>query len=210
MTETIPAVLTNRALDPRPDSMGQVTLGCTVDLQPLQSGAGDAVPDGEVGELVVGGSPGIHLFSGYLDDPATTMQSFREGWFHTGDRAVRDGDGSYSFAGRGGDILKVAGENVSAVEVEAVLAAHPAVFEAAVAGEADPVRDEVPVAYVVLRTEATTTTADDLATWCEHRLAPAKRPHRIHVVDELPRTSVGKIRKFMLPELVGAAAGERR
>jgi carnitine-CoA ligase len=209
MTETIPAVLTNRALDPRPDAMGQVTLGCSVDLQDLESGG--PVADGDTGELVVGGIPGITLFDGYLDDAQTTMRSFRGAWFRTGDRATRDGDGRFHFAGRGGDILKVAGENVSAVEVESVLAAHPAVFEAAVTGEPDPVRDEVPIAYVVLRGErAAATDVDTLTEWCEQRLAPAKRPRRIHVVDELPRTSVGKIRKFMLPQLVAAAAGERR
>jgi crotonobetaine/carnitine-CoA ligase len=202
-------VLTNRALDPRPDSMGAVTLGCTVDLHDPESGG--PVQDGDTGELVVGGIPGTTLFAGYLDDPQTTARSFRGPWFRTGDRAVRDGDGRYSFAGRGGDILKVAGENVSAVEVEAVLAAHPAVFEAAVAGEPDPVRDEVPIAYVVLRGDAAAgTTPQALQAWCEQRLSPAKRPRRIHVVDELPRTSVGKIRKFMLPQLAGAAAGERR
>jgi crotonobetaine/carnitine-CoA ligase len=208
MTETIPAVLSNGALDPRPDSMGRPTLGCTVDLQDVESG--EPVGDGEAGELVVGGRPGTTLFNGYLDDPVTTMRSFRDGWFRTGDRALRDGDGRYFFAGRGGDILKVGGENVSAVEVESVLAAHPAVFEAAVTGEPDPVRDEVPVAYVVLRGDAARTTTDDLLTWCEHRLAPAKRPRRVHLVAELPRTSVGKIRKFMLPQLAGAAVGERR
>jgi crotonobetaine/carnitine-CoA ligase len=209
MTETIPAVLTNRPLDPRPDSMGTVTLGCTVDLHDLETG--EAVRDGDTGEVVVGGVPGITLFDGYLDDPQTTAQSFCGAWFRTGDRAVRDSDGRYSFAGRGGDILKVAGENVSAVEVEAVLAAHPAVFEAAVAGEPDPVRDEVPIAYVVLRDDAARSTSPQaLQAWCEQRLSPAKRPRRIHVVDELPRTSVGKIRKFMLPQLAGVAAGEPR
>ena len=208
MTETIPAVLTNPALDPRPTAMGQQTLGCTVDLHNVDDGS--PVRDGDTGEVVVGGTMGVTLFDGYLDDPRTTEQSFRNGWFRTGDRAVRDSDGRYYFAGRGGDILKVAGENVSAVEVEAVLAAHPAVFEAAVMGEPDPVRDEVPVAYVVLRAGATATT-DELIAWCEQRLAPAKRPRSIHLVDELPRTSVGKIRKFMLPQLVAAgAAGERR
>jgi len=208
MTETIPAVLSNRALDPRPDSMGHATLGCAVHLQDFESG--EAVPDGEVGEIVVGGMAGITLFDGYLDDPGTTAKSFRGAWFRTGDRATRDGDGRFYFAGRGGDILKVGGENVSAVEVESVLAAHPSVFEAAVTGEPDPVRDEVPVAYVVLRGDAVRTSTDDLLTWCEHRLAPAKRPRRVHLVAELPRTSVGKIRKFMLPQLVAAAAGERR
>lgn len=208
MTETIPAVLTNRALDARHDSMGEPTLGCSVHLHALDSG--ETVSDGETGEIVVGGMRGITLFDGYLDDLDTTAKSFRGPWFRTGDRAVRDGDGRFAFAGRGGDILKVGGENVSAVEVESVLAAHPAVFEAAVTGEPDPVRDEVPVAYVVLRGDAARTSTDDLLTWCEHRLAPAKRPRRVHLVAELPRTSVGKIRKFMLPQLVAAAAGERR
>lgn len=214
MTETIPAVLTNRALDPRHDSMGGVTLGCSVDVRDLDSGG--PVPDGEVGELVVGGTPGVTLFDGYLDDPVTTAASFRRGWFRTGDRAVRDSDGRYSFAGRGGDILKVSGENVSAVEVEAVLAEHPGIFEAAVTGEPDPVRDEVPVAYVVLRPIGATgasasPTVEELLVWCEARLSPAKRPRRIHLVGELPRTSVGKIRKFMLPHLVATAtAGESR
>lgn len=214
MTETIPAVLTNRALDPRHDSMGSVTLGCSVEVRDLDSGG--PVSDGEVGELVVGGTPGITLFDGYLADPVATAASFRRGWFRTGDRAVRDSDGRYAFAGRGGDILKVSGENVSAVEVEAVLSEHPGVFEAAVTGEPDPVRDEVPVAYVVLRPIGATgasasPTVEELLAWCEARLAPAKRPRRIHVVSELPRTSVGKIRKFMLPHLVAAAtAGESR
>jgi crotonobetaine/carnitine-CoA ligase len=208
MTETIPAVLTNRALDPRPTAMGQETLGCTVDLHNIDDGS--PVRDGDTGEVVVGGTIGVTLFDGYLDDPRTTEQSFRNGWFRTGDRAVRDSDGRYYFAGRGGDILKVAGENVSAVEVEAVLAAHPAVFEAAVTGEPDAVRDEVPVAYVVLRAGAEVS-IDALSAWSEQRLSPAKRPRSIHVVEELPRTSVGKIRKFMLPQLVAAAAaGEKR
>jgi crotonobetaine/carnitine-CoA ligase len=209
MTETIPAVLTNPALDPRPTAMGQQTLGCTVDLHNIDDGS--PVRDGDTGEVVVGGTMGTTLFDGYLDDPRTTEQTFRNGWFRTGDRAVRDSDGRYYFAGRGGDILKVAGENVSAVEVEAVLAAHPAVFEAAVMGEPDPVRDEVPVAYVVLNPGADAdTTVAALSAWSEQRLSPAKRPRGIHVVDEMPRTSVGKIRKFMLPQLVSAAAGERR
>jgi crotonobetaine/carnitine-CoA ligase len=89
----------------------------------------------------------------------------------------------------------VAGENVSVVEIEAVLADHPGVFEAAVLGEPDPVRDEVPVAYVVPRPGAA---LDDLDEWCSGRLAKSKRPARFVRVDRLPRTSVGKIRKFLL------------
>jgi crotonobetaine/carnitine-CoA ligase len=196
MTETIPAVLTNRALDPVPSLMGEPTLGCRVDLRRQEDGG--PVADGEVGEIVVAGTRGVTLFDGYLDDEATTSASYRDDWFRTGDLARRDADGRYAFAGRRSDVLKVAGENVSVVEVEAVLAEHPSVLEAAVVGEPDPIRDEVPVGFVVQHPERPLVTADELLAWCETRLAKSKRPRRIELVDELPRTSVGKIRKFLL------------
>jgi len=198
MTETIPAVLTNRAIDPVPDSMGVPTLGCRVDLR--HEGTDDPVADGDVGEVVVAGEPGITLFAEYLDDPATTASSFRAGWFSTGDLARRDAAGRFSFAGRRSDILKVAGENVSVVEVEAVLADHPSVLEAAVVGEPDEIRDEVPVGFVVQQPGRPPVSEPELLAWCEQRLSKAKRPRRIELVVELPRTSVGKIRKFLLKQ----------
>jgi len=191
MTETIPAVLTDSADDPQPDAMGYVTPGCDVELRD--------------GEIVVGGDPGTTLFAGYLDDPDTTVDSFRASpdgsrWFHTSDRARRDPDGRFRFDGRRSDILKVSGENVSLVEVEQVVAAHPSVADVAVVGEPDPVRDEVPVAFVVAAAGAPA--GDELRAaldeWCAERLGKAKRPRRFHVVDELPRTSVGKIKKYQL------------
>lgn len=147
MTETIPAVLTSPPLEPMPDSIGRPTLGCDVRLD-VPDGEGEPAP-GEVGEIAVAGRPGIELFAGYLDDPETTAASFRDGLFLTGDLAYRDEEGRYRFAGRRGDVLKVAGENVSTVEVESVLAEHPGVLDCAVVGEPDEVRDEVPVAHVV-------------------------------------------------------------
>ncbi len=187
MTETIPAVLTEPNANPVPSSMGRVTPGCQV-----------SVRDGEV---LVGGEPGLTLFAGYLDDPDTTAASFTaDGWFRTGDRARVDADGRHYFEGRCSDILKVAGENVSIVEVETVLADHPAVLEAAVVGTPDPVRDEVPVAFVVPTDPAAPPTGEELASWCRERLAKAKQPRSIRMVDELPRTSVGKIRKFLLQD----------
>ncbi len=196
MTETIPAVLTNPATRPVPDAMGTVTLGCEVDLRAQDDVA--AVADGQTGEVVVRGTAGVTLFDGYLDDPDTTQRSFRDGWFRTGDLARRDRDGYFYFDGRRSDVLKVAGENVSVVEVEGVLAAHPSVLEAAVVGEPDEIRDEVPVGYVVQQPGKPALEVAELAAWCEARLAKSKRPVRIEVVDELPRTSVGKIRKFLL------------
>ncbi len=195
MTETIPAVLTDEAAEPLPDTMGYVTPGCIVEVHDAD---GNPSPPGEVGEVVVGGEPGLTLFAGYLDDPDTTAASFRGGWFRTGDRATWDADRRFRFDGRRSDVLKVAGENVSTVEVEAVLTAHPAVLEASVVGAPDPVRDEVPVAYVVPADPAHPPTVDELTAWCDERLTKAKRPRDYTFLDELPRTSVGKIRKFIL------------
>ena len=197
MTETIPAVLTDEAVDPLPSSMGYTTPGCLVDVH---DATGATSEDGTVGEIVVGGERGITLFAGFLDDPATTAASFDGNWFSTGDRARRDADGRYFFDGRRADVLKVAGENVSTVEVEQVLAAHPDVLEAAVIGMPDSVRDEVPVAFVVAADPARPPSAQELFDWCTERLTKSKRPRDISFVDELPRTSVGKIRKFLLKD----------
>ena len=195
MTETIPAVLTDAADAPVPSSMGFVTTGCEVEIH---DAAGARVPPDTVGEVLVRGTPGVTLFAGYLDDPATTDASFRNGWFLTGDRARCDAEGRFFFDGRRSDVLKVAGENVSTVEVEQVLSSHPGVLEAAVVGQHDEVRDEVPVGFVVRADVAHPPSVDDLHAWCAERLTKAKRPRDITFVDELPRTSVGKIRKFLL------------
>ena len=197
MTETIPAVLTESADDSDPASMGSVTPGCAVDVT---DDDGVSVEPGRVGEVVVGGEPGLTLFAGYLDDPAVTAASFRDGWFRTGDRAARAASGRHYFDGRHSDVLKVAGENVSIVEVEGVLAAHARVLEAAVVGRPDPIRDEVPVAFVVAADPTDPPTVAELSAWCAERLAKAKQPAAITLIDELPRTSVGKIRKYLLAD----------
>lgn len=202
MTETIAAVLTDGPATPEPDTMGVVTGGCEVEIQESD---GSTVPAGDptqVGEIVVRGDRGITLFAGYLDDPATTESSFRDGWFLTGDRAGRDSLGRFFFDGRRSDVLKVAGENVSTVEVEAMLTSHPGVLEASVVGAPDPIRDEVPVAFVVAAVRDNPPAIDDLHAWCESRLSKAKRPRDITLLSELPRTSVGKIRKFLLKDEV--------
>ena len=204
MTETIPAVLTDGKDNPVPSSMGFTTKRCTVRVQRPDGSETDA---DEVGEIVVGGIPGITLFAGYLDDPATTAASYRDGWFLTGDRARRDATGRFFFDGRRADVLKVAGENVSTVEVEQVLTAHPGVLEAAVIGMSDPIRDEVPVGFVVANDASNPPTIVALHEWCAERLTKSKRPRDITLVDELPRTSVGKIRKFLLKDRTAETAG---
>ena len=204
MTETIPAVLTDESADPHHASMGRVSVGCAVDVQ---DAVGCPVEPGVVGEVVVGGEPGLTLFAGYLDAPDITAASFRDGWFLTGDRAVRDDTGRHYFDGRHSDVLKVSGENVSIVEVESTLAEHPAVLEAAVVGRPDEIRDEVPVAFVVAADPSAPPSVSELGAWCAERLAKAKRPVDIALIDELPRTSVGKIRKFLLAEKAAAPPG---
>lgn len=204
MTETIPAVLSDR-LDELADplSMGRVTPGCAVQVQDED---GNETADDEVGEVAVSGEPGISLFKGYMDDPETTSASFRNGWFLTGDRARRDRHGRHYFAGRHSEILKVAGENVSVVEIEQHLAEHPDVLEAAVVGCPDAIRDEVPVGYVVAADPSAPPSEESLRRWCEERLSKPKRPQSFTLLDELPRTSVGKIRKFLLAEQAADSA----
>ena len=205
MTETIPAVLTDEAGHPVASSMGFVSPHCEVDVH---DGDGRSVGPGEQGEIVVRGDRGVTIFEGYLDMPEVTQQSFRDGWFLTGDRARRDGDGRYFFDGRHSEVLKVAGENVSTVEVELILSQHPKVLEAAVVGQPDPIRDEVPIAFVVASDPNDPPTIDELMQWSEHRLGRAKQPRSITLVPELPRTSVGKIRKFLLREPAATSNSE--
>lgn len=206
MTETGPAVLVNPPTGADPTSIGLPSLGCEVRVvdEALQP-----VPIGVPGAIQVAGLPGVTLFQTYLDDPITTESAIVERradgsvWFDTGDRAVVDEFGFHHFVGRNSDVLKVAGENVSIVEVEHALAEHSAVADVAVIGVEDDVHDEVPVAFVVIDPalrpdDAGVGVEIELREWAEIHLAPSKRPRAYCFVDELPRTSVGKVRKFLL------------
>ncbi len=195
MTETIAAVCRQPAGDRAHDTIGITTPGCDVDIR--DAGEDVVARPGDRGEITVGGIPGVSLFAGYLDDPDTTAAAFLEGRFRTGDYAVSDGVGAIRFVGRQADTLKSAGENVSVVEVEEALMNHPGVLEAAVVGQPDPILDEVPIAFIVRTEQARALAAHELLAYAEQVLAPSKRPREIHFVDELPRTSVGKIRRFM-------------
>lgn len=204
MTETIAAVCMQRVGDSAHDTIGTATPGCDVDLR--RPGEDAVAGPGELAEITVGGTPGVSLFAGYLDDPETTSASFLHGRFRTGDHAVSDPAGAIRFVGRRGDTLKSGGENVSVLEVEEALMSHPGVLEAAVVGQPDPIRDEVPIAFVVRTEQARDLEAGELLAYAEQVLMPSKRPREVHFVDELPRTSVGKIRRFMLrPAPTGAS-----
>ena len=155
---------------------------------------GANVADGITGELHVK-SP--TLFAGYWNRPDATKAAFRDGWFATGDLAVRSDDGYYTLCGRKSDLIIAGGFNIYPREIEELLAEHPAVAEVAVVGSPDPVKGEVPVAFVVTRSNADQD-AGALVAFCRDRLASFKVPREVRFLDTLPRNAMGKIEKKRL------------
>jgi fatty-acyl-CoA synthase len=133
---------------------------------------------------------------GYLKNEAATAEAFAGGWFHSGDLAVVQHDGYLRIKDRSKDIIISGGENISSIEVEDVLYRHPSVLAAAVVAQPDARWGEVPCAYVEVR-EGDAVTADDLLAHCRQHLAGFKMPKRV-VLGPLPKTSTGKIQKFVL------------
>ena len=160
--------------------------------------AGRDVPwDGEtVGEIVMTGN---NVMKGYHDDPAATEEAFRGGVFHSGDLGVWHPDGYIELRDRAKDIVISGGENISTIEVEQAINGHPAVLEAAVVGVPDDRWGERPKAFVVLRPGAAAA-PDDLRAHVRGLLAGYKCPDAFEMLDELPRTSTGKVRKTLLRE----------
>jgi malonyl-CoA/methylmalonyl-CoA synthetase len=152
------------------------------------------VADQQEGELLVR-SP--MLCAGYWNRPEATAAAMDGGWFHTGDIAERASDGYITLRGRRSDVVISGGFNIYPREIEEVLVEHPSVAEAAVVGAPDPVRGEVPVAFVVAR-PGTAVDADTLIAFCRDQLASFKTPRRVVVVDRLPRTALGKVKKSEL------------
>jgi fatty-acyl-CoA synthase len=157
---------------------------------------GEEVPrDGAtIGEIVVRGNV---VMDGYYNDPDATAKVIRDGWFHTGDAAVVHEDGYAEIRDRLKDVIISGGENISSVEVEAMLLRHPNVVEAAVVGLPDTRWGEAPHAWIVAKSGATVG-HDELRSFCRERLAHFKVPHSFTVVPELPKTATGKIQKYVL------------
>jgi carnitine-CoA ligase len=204
MTETIGPPVVNPLVWPRRhDAIGRPALGYHCRIRRAD---GSPAAVGEPGELLVGGVPGVSLMAGYLNDPDATAAALKDGWLATGDVVRRDTDGLLRFVGRAPDMIKRAGENVAAGEVEAVLLDHPGIADAAVFGVPDPVRDEQIVAFVVHR-DGSNPSPEALREWCAERLAVFRVPSHFRIVPELPRTAVGKIQKHRLKDEWSAAAG---
>jgi fatty-acyl-CoA synthase len=149
-----------------------------------------------VGEIVARGN---NVMDGYYKQPEETAKAMRGGWFHTGDLAVVHPDGYIEVVDRAKDVIVSGGENISSVEVEAMLYEHPAVLEAAVVGIPDNTWGEVPKALVVLK-PGQRASAQELITFCRDRMAHFKAPKSVEFFTELPKTATGKVQKFALRE----------
>jgi crotonobetaine/carnitine-CoA ligase len=155
------------------------------------------IADGEPGELVVRSREELAFATAYFAMPDKTAEVFRGGWFHTGDRVVREADGYFRFVDRLKDAIRRRGENISSFEVEQVLLSHPEVGNAAVfAVPSELTEDEVMAA--VVRRPGSLLTERALAEFCQPRLAYFAVPRFIEFVDALPTTDSGKVQKYKL------------
>jgi fatty-acyl-CoA synthase len=166
-------------------------------LEVMEPGTMTPVPrDGEtIGEIMMRGHD---VMKGYLKNPSATEAAFAGGWFHTGDLAVMHPDGYVEIKDRSKDIIISGGENISSIEVEGALYRHPDVLEAAIVARPDERWGETPCAFVTLR-DGASATEEELIEHCRRELARFKAPRTV-VFGPLPKTSTGKIQKFVLRE----------
>jgi crotonobetaine/carnitine-CoA ligase len=200
MTEVVTQVIVSNHDHPvEPGAIGRVATEYQVRIA-REDGTDAAV--GEAGELLVGGVRGLSLFAEYLNDADATGDSFDDqGYFRTGDVVVTSPSGAIRFESRSKDMLKVGGENVGAAEIERVLLGVPGITRAAVVSRKDPLRDEVPVAFVtVAPTTDSGSIADAAIAHCVEQLADFKVPRFVYVVEALPEAMLGKVSKAILRE----------
>ncbi|MGH2458015.1 MAG: acyl--CoA ligase family protein [Chloroflexota bacterium] len=165
----------------------------------------DVPADGlTMGEVVMRGN---NVTRGYFNSPEVTADAFRGGWFHSGDLAVMHPDGYIELRDRKKDVIISGGENVSTIEVEQAIDQHPAVLEVAVIAIPDPTWGEVPKAFVTLK-PGESATADEIIAFCRARLAHFKCPRAVEF-GNLPKTSTGKIQKYVLREREWAGMAKR-
>ena len=198
-SETTLLVANYRTVPVRPGSMGKPVPGWTVDVLDDEGARAD---DDVVGNIAVRCDERrpVGLFDGYHRDEEATAKAFRDGWYYTGDKAWRDGDGYLWFEGRDDDVITSSAYRIGPFEVESALVEHPAVLEAAVVGKDDPKRTQIVTAFVILAEghTASDALAAELQAHAKTLTAPYKYPREIHFVDELPKTVSGKIRRTEL------------
>jgi acyl-CoA synthetase (AMP-forming)/AMP-acid ligase II len=193
-TEAGPAtILPDGDLAAKAGGVGRPQPGCEVRLS-------------ETGEVCVRNP---FLMDGYFDDPAATAEALRDGWYHTGDLGAFDADGYLSIVGRARDVIRSGGETISPVEIEQVLASHPACAEVAVVGVPDPSWGEIVTACIVVRAGSEPPDVESLRTWCSDRVASFKHPRRVVVLEALPRTpATGQVQRTLIVERLITGASD--
>ncbi|MDM0112613.1 ATP-dependent acyl-CoA ligase [Variovorax sp. J22R133] len=194
-TETNFAIATH-ADAPRKGVMGWLQPGFEARVA---DAADAALPDGEAGELLLRADQPFAFATGYFNMPDKTVEAWRNLWFHTGDRVVREADGSFRFIDRMKDAIRRRGENISSYEVEQVLLSHPSVATVAVYPVQSELAEDEVMASLIAQSGENVDPAE-LANYCEARLPYFAIPRYIDIVDDLPRTENGKIQKFKLRE----------
>jgi crotonobetaine/carnitine-CoA ligase len=196
MTELCCPVLTTVPMTV-PGSCGRVREGCEVRLVDDND---CEVPVGTVGQFVVRSDTPWSMNHGYYKEPEATARAWRNGWFHTGDAGRMDEDGNFYFVDRLKDAIRRRGENISSLEVETEVAAHPAVREAAVIPVPNELAEDEVMAVVSLA-PGSTLEPGELLTFLEPRLAHFMIPRFVRIVDELPKTPTEKVEKHRLRDL---------
>ncbi len=195
-TETTLTVGTLVGMEPRPGSMGKPVPGYNVDIVDAE---GNSCPVGETGEIVIytGESLPCGLFTGYYLDRDSTEAVWKDGVYHTGDTAYRDGDGYYWYVGRTDDIIKSSGYRIGPFEIESVIMELPYVLECAITPVPDPIRGQIVKATVIL-VEGQTPSEElkkEIQNYVKRQTAPYKYPRVVEFVKEMPKTISGKIRR---------------
>ena len=205
LTETAPAI---SICEPRPEHRSMPTeerarikarqgveLITSGELRVVDDHGRDVPNDGKTpGEIIARGNV---IMQGYYNDPEATEKCMGDGWFHTGDAAVVHPDGYVQITDRLKDVIISGGENISSVEVEALLLRHDAIQEVAVVGVPHEKWGEAPHAFVVFKA-GRSATSDALREFCREQMAHFKVPHDFTPIAELPKTATGKIQKFVL------------
>jgi acyl-CoA synthetase (AMP-forming)/AMP-acid ligase II len=198
MTEASHQVASN-PLPPKARKPGLVGPGTGVKIG-LMDAAGDLLPSGAAGEVVL---QGPNVIEGYENNPEANAASFTKGWFRTGDQGVLDSDGYLQLVARIKELIIRGGEKISPREVDEVLLTHPAIAEAVCFGVPHPTWGEEVAAAVVLKGTAS---ESEVLAFCKERLADFKRPKRIHIVDAIPRTATGKIQRQAIASVFSGKA----
>jgi len=200
-TETVLCVGTFPCMEPKYGSMGKPSPGWVIELHDED---GKPVKPGEEGSIAIKTDPRpVGFFIEYWGNEEANANAFRDGFYYTGDRAIRDSDGYFWFVGRDDDVIKASGYRIGPFEVESAIIEHPAVQEAAVVGSPDIIRGFVVKAFVVLKAgnEPSDKLAREIQEYVKSSTAPYKYPRKIEFVKELPKTISGKIKRKDLREM---------